>query len=61
MTQAILLKKAQTLNRVWNEHHPRRQKFIAGCLLVLSIGVMLWQARNALRYAGKTLKNLKKH
>lgn len=57
MTQAILLKKVKTLNQVWNENHPRRQKIIAGCLFILSIGLMLWQARDALRYAGKALKN----
>lgn len=58
MTQAILLKKAKTLNEVWNEEHPRRQKFIAGCLFVLSLGLVLWQARSALLYAGKALKNM---
>lgn len=57
MTQAILLKKARALNQVCNENHPRLQKFIEGFLWALSVGVMLWQARNALRYAGKALRN----
>lgn len=58
MTQAIILKKAKTLNAVWNEDHPSRQKFIAGCLFILSIGAILWQARSALRYTAKALKTL---
>lgn len=57
---AAILKKAKTLNDVWNEEHPARRKAIAVCIFAVTAALALWQCRDVLHYSKKALRSLRR-